>query len=302
MTRKPVIHLSVLTLVLSAFIGISARAADDPNAEAKAAIAKSAEAFVAAYEKADAKALAAFWTTEGDYMDLSGRVLKGRNAIAEDFVNFFAENKGLKLRIEVASMRFPTPDTAVEDGVTSVIPPDGSPPSRAHYTNFLVKKDGKWLLESVRESQFVPPNNYEFLRPLEWAIGEWVEDTKDPHVGRILFDWSPDQNYIIATRAVGVKDLLLDNGSQRIGWDPAAKMIRSWNFESDGGFGEGSWKKDGDKWVVGISSVLRSGSIMLSTVTITRVDADTITWQAKNQKVDGKALPDSPVVKMKRVK
>src|SRR5262245_7531854 len=36
----------------------------------KAAIQKNAEAFVAAFHKSDAKALAAFWTTDGDYTPL----------------------------------------------------------------------------------------------------------------------------------------------------------------------------------------------------------------------------------------
>ena len=51
---------------------------------------------------------------------------------------------------------FPTPDTAIEDGVTSILGPDGSLPNRAHYTNLLVKKEGKWLLASVRESPYLP--------------------------------------------------------------------------------------------------------------------------------------------------
>jgi uncharacterized protein (TIGR02246 family) len=276
--------------------------AEAAPADEQAAITKVAQGFVDAFQKGDANGCANFWAPDGDYIDLDGRVLSGRQAIADDFTNFFTENKGLGLRIEVGSIRFPTPDTAIEDGVTSILAPDGSLPNRAHYTNLLVKKDGQWLLASVRESPYLPPDNYQKLQPLEWAIGEWVEDTNGPHVGRIRFDWSPDRNFIIATRAVGVKDILLDNGSQRIGWDPAAKILRSWHFESDGGFGEGSWKKDGDKWVITTSSVLRSGSLMTSTAIVTRVDPDTISWQMKDQQLDGKAVPDSAVVKMKRVK
>jgi len=80
------------------------------------------------------------------------------------------------LRIEVASLKFPTPDHAVEDGTTGVLAPDGSVPSRARYTNFFTKKDGQWLLASVREAAYVTPSNYENLRDLEWVIGEWVDD------------------------------------------------------------------------------------------------------------------------------
>lgn len=299
--------LAALFMVPSAGLGqqpasAPAAGADAAAAERQAAITKTAQAFVEAFGKGDAEALAAFWTPEGDYRDLDGRVLKGRKAIAADYADFFAENKGLTLRIEVSSVRFPTPDTAIEDGVTSVLSPQGDPPSRANYTNFLVKRDGRWLLSSVRESPYIPPGNYEHLRPLEWVIGEWADDVKEGHVGKVAFEWTPDQNYILETRAVEVKGMPLDNGSQRIGWDPAAKLIRSWNFESDGGFGEGTWTKEGDQWVVKMNSVLQSGSRMTGTVTVTRIDPDTITWQGKDQQLDGKAIPDTPVIKMKRIK
>jgi uncharacterized protein (TIGR02246 family) len=281
-------------------MGVRTSAGADDAAEERAAIRKKAEAFAAAFQKADAKALAAFWTPDGDLVDVDGRAVKGREAIAEEFARLFAENKGLTLQIEIASVRFPIPNTAIEDGTTMVIPPDGGPPSRARYTNTLVKQDGTWLLASVREAPYVPASNYEHLRPLEWIIGEWVEDTKDAHVGRVLFEWAQGQNFIIGMRAVGVKDILLDDGSQRIGWDPAAKQIRSWNFESDGGFGHGTWQLDGNKWVIRMSSVLRSGSLMTSTAILTRIDADTISVQGKDQQVNGKAMPDSPVIRMKR--
>src|SRR5262245_44332917 len=105
----------------------------------EAAIATTAEAFVEAFDKGDAKAVAAFWTPSGDYIDQTGQLFKGREAIEEAFSQFFAENKGLKLGIESESLRFPTPDTAIEDGVSSVLAPDGMP-SRARYTNVFVKK------------------------------------------------------------------------------------------------------------------------------------------------------------------
>jgi uncharacterized protein (TIGR02246 family) len=91
-------------------------------------------------------------------MSIPPGALSGRPAIEKDFANLFTENKGLKLRIEVASLKFPTPDTAVEDGTTAVLAPDGTAPSRARYSNFLVKKDGQWLLASVREAAYVAPS------------------------------------------------------------------------------------------------------------------------------------------------
>lgn len=143
------------------------------DASDKEAIAQNAEAFIEAFNKGDAKALAAFWTADGDYTNQSGKHLKGREVMEKAFQSFFAENKGATLRIESDSLRFATPEVAIEDGTTFVLSSDGTPPSRARYTIVHVKKDGKWFLSSVRDAPFVPPCNHEHLRGLEWAIGEW---------------------------------------------------------------------------------------------------------------------------------
>ena len=136
---------------LALAVSLSARpalAADsDDNAADAAAMKKNAEAFTAAFDKGDAKAVAAFWTPDGDYVDETGRHMKGREEIEKAFTEFFSENKGLKVQIHTESLRFVTPDVAVEDGVTSVTEPDGGPPSRARYTVVHVKKDGKWHVE-----------------------------------------------------------------------------------------------------------------------------------------------------------
>jgi uncharacterized protein (TIGR02246 family) len=297
--KTAVICCSLLALALASGAAVPSRAPAPPD---QAEITKAAETFVEAFHKGDAKAVAACWTPDGDYTDLSGRRISGREAIEADFAHLFSENKNMKVRIEVGSVRFPTPDTAIEDGVTSVMAADGGLPNRARYSNFLVKRDGTWLLESVRESPYVPPNNYEHLRQFDWVIGEWAQDVKEGHAGRVVFEWTPDENFIIASRAVAVNDALLFNGSERIGWDPAAKTVRSWSFEADGGFSEGSWSHDGDnKWTIRVSAVLANGSLMTSRTVITRPDPDTVTWQSTEQRLDGKAIADTPVLTMKRV-
>lgn len=268
----------------------------------EAAITKTAEAFVEAFHKGDARAVAAFWTADGDYVDADGRVLKGREAIEKAFTELFAANKGLKLRIDVANLKFPAPDLAIEDGTSAVIAPDGSAPSRARYTNVLVKKDGHWLLSSVREAADAGPSNYEFLRGLEWAIGEWVDDVPAGEVGHISFAWAPGQNFIVSTRTVDFKDAQHLQSTQWIAWDAAAKQIRSWSFQADGGFGESTWTKDGNKWVVKSESILADGNKVTSTNVIAPGDAGGLTVLSKDQKVNGQVLPDTREVKMKRLR
>jgi hypothetical protein len=195
-----------------------------------------------------------------------------------------------------------TPDVAIEDGTTTVMGPAGGPPSRARYTNVHVKKDGKWLLDSVREAPFVPPGNRDQLRGLEFLIGDWSEPGDKGEAAHVSFSWSESQNFIVSTFATTHKEIPVSGGTQWIGWDPVAKRIRSWSFEEDGGFGEGLWTRDGDKLTIRSSAVLPDGKKLAGTATIAREDANSFSWQMKDRTLDGKPLPETPVVKFKRVK
>jgi uncharacterized protein (TIGR02246 family) len=292
--------LGLLALMFSvaAGLGLARQAKGDP--EDKSALAKRAEAFIAAFHKGDATALAAFWTPEGEYTDQTGRLLKGREAIEEAFKGFFAENKDLKLRIDSDSLRFVTPDVAIEKGTTSVISPDGSPPSRANYAIVHVKQDGQWYLDSVRDTPYVPPANSAHLRGLEWAMGEWVGNTDTGEVERLSFDWTENQNFIISSFTTSAKNVLVGDATVWIGWDPVAKNIRAWLFDATGGFGDGSWTQDGNKWSLKMTATLQDGKKTTATYVLTRVNGDMLTLQAKDRSVDGKAVPDGKEVKMKR--
>jgi len=278
-----------------------ARATSAETAAEENSLTNNAKAFVDAFEKGDAKAIAAFWAEDGDYVDVNGRHLQGRPSIENAFKDFFTENKGLKLRIDVNSVRFVTPDIAIEDGITSVIPPDGTPPSQARYTNVHAKKDGQWVLQSVREAPYTPPGNYEHLRGLEWAVGEWVDEGEGPEIDHASFEWSPDGNFLISTQDVTVKDTLVSRATEWIGWDPAASQVRSWIFVADGSIGENTWSNEGDQWIIKTNVILPDGKKLAATNIITRNGPDAITWQSKDRTLDGKALPDIQEIKMKRV-
>jgi len=300
-TRRWFLPLAVLAAVLAVRPGLAQGPKRNPVEEA--ALLKNAEAFVAAFHKGDAKALAALWTVDGDYTDMDGRVMKGRDAIEKAFVGFFAHNKGLKLRIDIAELRFVTPDVAIEDGKTEVIPPDGGPPSRARYTIVHVKKDGKWCLSSVRDAAYAPPSNYEHLHQLEWAIGSWASETdKGGEVARYTFTWGEGQNFIDSSFTTTFKNISIGGGTMRVGWDASTKRIRTWTFYTDGGFGEGSGTKEGAKWVFHANFVLRDGTKLEATNHLTMIDPDTITWQTTGRTVNGKQVPDTAAVTMKRVK
>src|SRR5262245_19289407 len=195
MSKRLLVFLAISLPLLVAGSGVAQK--DKDRAKDGDAIFERAQAFAAAFDKGDAKAVAAFWAEDGDYTDQSGKQLKGRAEILKAFEAFFAENKGAKLRIDSESLRFVTSDVAIEDGVTEVIPADGGPPSRARYTIAHVKKEGKWLLSSVRDAAYSPPTNYEHLRGLEALIGEWAGESGKAEVARVSFEWAHGQNFVV---------------------------------------------------------------------------------------------------------
>ena len=98
------------------------------------------------------------------------------------------------------------------------------------------------------------------------------------------------------------RTVVLTEATDWIGWGPQTKRVRSWIFDSTGGFGEGAWKQDADGWVVKTSSVLRDGKKSTATFVLKRVDADTLSLQAKDRTVDGKSIPDTKELKLKRAR
>ncbi len=182
-----------------------------------------------------------------------------------------------------------------------MIPADGAPPSRARYTIVHVKKDGKWLLGSVRDAAYTPPGNYEHLRGLEWAVGNWSAED-GPEAEHLTLAWADGQNFLVGTFAATVKGVSVGKATHWIGWDPQAKRVRSWSFDAAGGFGEGAWSRDGEKWVIKTKSVLQDGKNATGTIVLGRGEGDTLTLQAKDRTVDGKPVPDGKEFRLKRVK
>src|SRR5688572_3731719 len=87
------------------------------QAEDDAMIRKNAEAYVDAYNKRDAKAVASMWSPDAVYMDPStGDAAVGREEIEKAFAEILSELKDGKLEVEVRSIEFVSPNVAIESG------------------------------------------------------------------------------------------------------------------------------------------------------------------------------------------
>src|SRR5262249_4469018 len=195
--------------------------ADGRKAEEKEPLAKGRRAeFIAAFNKGDAKAVASFWTPDATYVDQVGREYKGRTAIEQLYEKTFAARKGAKLAIHVPAAKLLSPDVAMEDGVTEVTPSEGGLGTSARFSAILVKKDGEWYLQSVRDSVDHPPSNAEHLEDLEWLIGEWTGETEKGESAKASYDWAENQNFIVSSFATTVDGVPVGGGTQWIGWEP----------------------------------------------------------------------------------
>jgi uncharacterized protein (TIGR02246 family) len=282
-------------VVLSATSALRADQAAD-----EAAIRKNADDYVAAYNKHDAGALASFWSPEAVYENpLTGEEVVGRKAIADEFTAILAELGDAKLSVDVKSVKFLSPNIAVEEGTARVARPDADL-EETDYTAFHIKREGKWLLDRVREERSpVVVSNYDRLKDLEWMIGDWVDGDERSRV-EMTCKWTKNQSFITRSFAVSIRDRIDMSGMQIIGWDASAGKIRSWVFDSDGGFGEATWTRKDKRWIIHAAATLPDGRKTSAINIMTVLDDKSFTWQSTGRELDGEILPNIEPVKVVR--
>ena len=146
--------------------------ADDADREA---IQKSAGAFSEAFNKGDAKAIAAMWTENGECREVAGETFRGRAAIEKAYTEFFKANRGAKLEVLVKSIRFPAKDLAIEEGLLRQTIGKKSLPASTSYVAVHIREGGQWKIALSSESGV----GQDRIEDLDWLIGEWNGKTKD---------------------------------------------------------------------------------------------------------------------------
>lgn len=264
----------------------------------EAAIRANITQFVKAYNAHDAKAIAALFTPDGQIEDKEGEVTEGREAIAQDFDDLFAEMPQRKIEIFVESIRFLGPDLAIEVGATKETLAPNEPPEDDRYTVIHVKRDGKWQMALARDEEGPPPSAYERLRPLAWLVGEWIDDGGSSVVYSTC-RWSDDRNFLLLEFKLQINGRDEMNVSQRIGWDPIAKRVHSWVFDSEGGFGESEWTQVENNWIIKATGVRPDGTKASATNFLVPTGKDGYIWRSTDRIV-GDELQPSVAVKVVR--
>jgi uncharacterized protein (TIGR02246 family) len=273
-----------------------AKAKETKRAADEAAIRKATALFLEAVEKGNAKAVAAAWTEDGEYVGEDGTTIRGRAAIEAAYAKALARDKKLKVEITVESIRFLSKDSAVEEGHAKSFHRRDESPTTSRYSVLHVREGGRWLMALLREW----PVEGASLRDLDWLIGTWVAKTADAEV-RTTYEWSAKKTTIRGKFTIKGKGQTV-SGTQVLLEDPRTGELRSWAFDDDGGFGDGLWVRDGKRWVISATGVQADGGELTATNILMPVNKDTFTWQSTERTLDDEDLPNIPPIKVTRAK
>ena len=123
--------------------------------KADADVQKIVSAYEAAFNKGDAKAVAAMYTADALRVGPDGLLVTGRKEIEQSYVTAFGGAlKGAKLSLTTGRTVNVTPDVKIIEGTFDVA---GTAPVKGRYVNTLVRQGGQWLLASVNARPDMPP-------------------------------------------------------------------------------------------------------------------------------------------------
>lgn len=236
--------------------------------DAVTAVTAASQAYKVALERGDAEAVKAMWTADGDIVDDMGNVTLGRTA-AEGLAPAAEGELRPSFRIDDLSVRVVDEDVAIEDGTVTVTPPGASVSHHGRFSATWVRGDDGWKLASLREWRTDPPETASTLEALGWLEGDWDvqvhgarDDGKPVPAVEMKVRWNPSRTFLLRETRL----TLPDGGpakvlTQRIGWDPLTRQIRSWSFDDEGGRSEAAWTLENGTWVARTMSVLPDGRL-----------------------------------------
>jgi uncharacterized protein (TIGR02246 family) len=302
-----VVITAVFGLVAAAITGFIP-AQEDPKVgtasgrpQDEAAIREASQALARAFEKGDSKAVAEFWTAEGEYVDEGGDPVHGRAALEQAYAGFFAKRPELKAESTTQTIRFLGADTAVEEGTFTVRAKD-APAESSRYSSLYVREGGRWRIALLREWGDESTDRPK-LEDLAWLIGTWESDGEGLKA-RVTYEWSETKAFIRSrfVLAPKEKEARAVVGTQVIGVDPAEDIIRAWTFDPDGGFGEATWAWDGERWAIDSGGTLADGSRTTALNFLTPAGKDSFTWRSVGRTLDGEDEADLGPIKVNRVR
>ena len=269
------------------------------------AIQDSIAGYLAAINDRDAAAAAQYWSENGQWVAEDGTRVSGLDSIERSLADSFNEDgPGQQVALKELTIRLLSDDVAVEEG-TAIVSSNNREPTESTYIVTHVKRNGAWKIDSIRETVAPQsPNRRSQLDKLSWLVGNWKDQDADDISINANCDWTHGNHSLRRSFNVTQGDALLFSGTQVIMWDARLGQIRSWIFDSGGGFGNGIWTQTANnQWTVDAEFQSADGSVGTSKNTYTlNNDGNQFNFQSTDRMLDGVALPDLPEVTVNRIK
>jgi len=254
---------------------------------------ESAQKFLDAYTARDAKALGMMFTDDAEFRDEFGERTVGREAITALFADVFGTSPEAILEaIDIERILCIDKHVALEEGWVSARDTADGP---LHFSRYValhtLGEDGVWRINTLKDYPREAHGKNEHLDQLEWLVGDWINEEGDSVV-KTSCKWSDDGNYLLRQYEVHTANGKEMDGVQRIGWDPQRRQIRSWSFDSEGGFRTGFWTRNESQWLVTSQGTTADGQALQGTAVYTIADPERIVWTVANLVIGDEIMPE----------
>lgn len=249
-----------------------------------------------AYNQADAKALAAQFTDNAALIDQAGSEVRGRDPIGQHYAKAFGDGPTCKISGEVEAVHILSPGVASAVGHFQLEDEKGEALSSGRYSLIALREGEQWRVAELRDDATATATDETSekgaqIRELEWMVGDWVDEAENGKIATQV-RWDEDENFLVRKYSVQIDGEPARSGTQWIGWDPQANQIRSWLFDSEGGFGEGQWTRSDNAWIIKASGVTGDGLTTSATQIVEPVNKDAVKFQSTDRVVGTEVLPD----------
>lgn len=259
--------------------------------------AKFLQKYSEAWHKHDPAVIAAMYTEDARFENEYGEVLQGREAIQKVIADSVTGDQGAELVVHIESARSLGKDVLLVRGTTSVTKDESV--SESEFSATMLKTGEQWLIADVIERALAEVTEAESqLANLAALVGTW----------RPVSDSSQFETQVTMSlngRFLTRKTKSLDEANpftsvEIIGYDPVNNHLKSWFFDSEGGFGEGFWREDEDKWVVHRDVTMPDGGKFSSEYRLSWEDMDHLIVETVSKSLNGQVLPNTKAFKMMR--
>lgn len=262
--------------------------AEDQKSSEQAA-EKLAGQLTTAFNAGKADEIAGLFVDKGELIDEEGNTYQGHDEIKKLLTTYFEKFPGAITKIVTDSVRHVGPVSIIEGNRTTTT--KEHEPAQVRFILIAANADSGLKIVSLRDfADSVDTAAPQHLAPLDFLIGDWVNEGADARV-KISYKWTEDKKFIVGEFHVIAEGKTASKSTQRIGWDPVLSKVRSWTFDSDGGFAEAVWTQVETGWVLDSSAVLPDGQTGSAVITITAAENGRFKMVGTNRVV-GNVLED----------